>query len=88
MKSTVEGQLGIISSVAVLVLVAAGVLSFQNTQSFVAGNTGGGSAEVFGAEPNSSAVLSHCPAMKGPTYRLEVPQRKADFAYLCATPLC
>src|ERR1019366_10478000 len=46
-----------------------------------------GSAEVFGSESNSSAVLSQYPAMNGPTHRLEVPQRKANYAYLCATPL-
>ena len=46
-----------------------------------------GVAEVFGSETNSSAALSRCPKMNRSGLGFEVPQRKANYAYLCATLL-
>ena len=45
------------------------------------------SAEVFGSEPNSSAVRSHSRTMNTSRFRFYEPQRKASCACLCATPL-
>ena len=39
MKATIENQLGIISSLAAMVLIVAGVLSFQNTQRLILVNS-------------------------------------------------
>jgi PAS domain S-box-containing protein len=60
MKSTVERQLGIISSVAVLVLIAAGVLSFQNTQKFVLADGGvARTNEILAAISQTSSALQN-----------------------------
>ena len=43
------------------------------------------SAEVFGSEPNSSAVRSHCRVMNRLRLGFEVPRRKSNCACFRAT---